>query len=520
MARVFTWLLASLVATSGCPGSSTAPDDDDSDPCEEHTWFRDADGDSWGDADEPLASCEQPSWYVAAGGDCDDEDGAIHPDADEVCDGADNDCDGEVDEGFELQTWYQDLDGDGYGNSLVVVQARCEAPDGYVDIGGDCDDTEPDAHPTLTEVLCDGIDNDCDGVGGGEVAAVLNGDEHATIADAMLNAAFGETVHICPGEHTEALTIGADDEMTLTAYSGSAEDTVLDGEGARVILSIGLEAQVTLTDLTFRNGNARQDAEQDGGAVFSYGSSLTLQRCRFEENCAAEEGGAVYSIAWDDTYDVETLVESCTFTGNSAGTEGGAVETSAWTVTTLTVTDSIFEGNESDAGGGVISADGHGSAFVYVSNSEFTGNRANGSGGVISIGPWQEGGGRTYRIASSPATWDRTVAVSSIGEATEPRTTPYSTSRPRTARTGSAPLPRSPVWETERVADRSEGSPQTHTSTPSPVSDFENPTSESDGHHLQSWLGKIPTCCRDGQHLQSWLVKTPTCCRDGQHLQS
>ena len=391
MARLFPWLLASLVAISGCPVSDVGSDDDDSDPCEEHVWFRDADGDSWGDTGAPQASCAQPLWYVATDGDCDDEDETIHPDADEVCDEVDNDCDGEVDEGFELQTWYQDLDGDGYGNSLAVTQARCVAPDGYVDIAGDCDDTEPDAHPGLAEVLCDGIDNDCDGVGNGEVAAVLNGVEHATIADAMLNAAFGETVFICPGEHTEALVVGADDEMTLTAYSGSAEDTVLDGEGVRVILSIGFEAQVTLTDLTFRNGNALQDAGQAGGAVFSYGRSLTLQRCRFEENQSSEEGGAVYSHAWDDTYDVVTLVESCTFTGNWSESEGGAIETSAWGVATLTVTDSIFEGNESDSGGGVISAGGQGSAFVYVSNSEFTANRAGGEGGVFYLSQWGAG---------------------------------------------------------------------------------------------------------------------------------
>jgi hypothetical protein len=59
-------------------------------------------------------------------------------------------------------TYYQDADGDGYGNPAVTVLA-CVAPIGYVAIGTDCDDTKATIHPGAIDVCYDGIDNDCNG---------------------------------------------------------------------------------------------------------------------------------------------------------------------------------------------------------------------------------------------------------------------------------------------------------------------------------------------------------------------
>ncbi len=95
------------------------------------------------------------------GPDCDDTDPAIHTGADEVCDGVDNNCDGAVDLGLG-DTYYQDLDADGYGDDGVTMMA-CEHPgDLWAAAGGDCDDADDDNHPGADEV-CDDEDNDCDG---------------------------------------------------------------------------------------------------------------------------------------------------------------------------------------------------------------------------------------------------------------------------------------------------------------------------------------------------------------------
>jgi hypothetical protein len=126
-------------------------------------YYRDADDDGFGDPNNSVRSCSPPPGYVTSKIDCDDTDAGTYDSAAEICDGKDNDCDGQVDEDNTYgRTWYRDADGDGWGTSTDIVKS-CSQPIGYVNKTGDCNDADRSVNPTAREE-CDGKDNDCDGV--------------------------------------------------------------------------------------------------------------------------------------------------------------------------------------------------------------------------------------------------------------------------------------------------------------------------------------------------------------------
>ena len=147
-----------------CDGIDQDCDDDiDEDARDAVTSWADADGDGYGDPAAEIVACEPPTGAVDNFEDCDDEDAGVSPEGVETCDGRDEDCDGELDEGLtaDAQTFYADGDGDGHGDPEVSVKA-CAAPSGYLSVAGDCDDGDAGVNPDATEV-CGGGDEDCDG---------------------------------------------------------------------------------------------------------------------------------------------------------------------------------------------------------------------------------------------------------------------------------------------------------------------------------------------------------------------
>ena len=179
-----------------------------------------------------VTACVATAGFVADSSDCDDLDPSVHPDALEQCDGVDNNCDEVVDgDALDATIWYDDLDGDGYGDDLSVpveacesptvrrasraivttrtprstlvrrrsvtgstttamvtwmtrsrgsrrttwmltatatatpqsLVSACDAPDGMVEYGDDCDDDDDSVHPSALETCDDVVDKNCDG---------------------------------------------------------------------------------------------------------------------------------------------------------------------------------------------------------------------------------------------------------------------------------------------------------------------------------------------------------------------
>ncbi len=136
------------------------------------TFYKDSDGDGYGNPDSATQACSQPSGYVKNNLDCDDFNAYVNPATYEVCDTVDNNCNGIINDGV-LSAYYIDSDGDGYGHLSSLILA-CDDNGVLRDINGnaisgswvsnfsDCDDTNPRIHPNAVEV-CDTIDEDCDG---------------------------------------------------------------------------------------------------------------------------------------------------------------------------------------------------------------------------------------------------------------------------------------------------------------------------------------------------------------------
>jgi hypothetical protein len=90
--------------------------------------------------------CVPQDCQTTPGGDCNDSDDTIHPNVPEICDDLDNNCDGNIDEGLPVSSWYHDFDGDGFGNP-TVWQNKCSQPAGYVEDYTDCDDSDANIYP-------------------------------------------------------------------------------------------------------------------------------------------------------------------------------------------------------------------------------------------------------------------------------------------------------------------------------------------------------------------------------------
>jgi hypothetical protein len=129
------------------------------------------DGSPTGDTDTTDTDTDTPAPVDADGDgytddiDCDDTNPAIHPGADETCNGIDDNCSGRADEGAtDQELLYPDEDNDGHGVEGQQLLA-CYGEPRRSRTTDDCDDTDPATYPGAPEDDCDDpTDRNCDGV--------------------------------------------------------------------------------------------------------------------------------------------------------------------------------------------------------------------------------------------------------------------------------------------------------------------------------------------------------------------
>ncbi|GDX79956.1 hypothetical protein LBMAG42_17670 [Deltaproteobacteria bacterium] len=348
---------------------------------------------------------------VPGGTDCDDADAAVNPGATEVCDWVDQDCDGLVDDGVG-PLWYLDDDGDGYGRPLV---ASCSEWAGYVLEGTDCDDRDATIHPGAPEV-CDGRDDDCDGVqadedldadadgqagcegdcdddaprvAGGNAEICGDGldndcdgtadeacvDDHcdvsvptdiATIQGAIDAAVVGDTVCVEPGTYAESLDFGGKG-VAVVGVGGSAS-TVLDvASGATTVNFLTGEGRASVL---------RGFTIKDGWALGIDGASPTLVDLVVQDTYGAMGGGIAAVDGAPALWGVTVRGATAVYGVKEHGEGGGVSLYNADAVLDDVLIEDCYAGS---AGGGVFVQD----STVGLSNVVI---RRNGIGGAWGAG--------------------------------------------------------------------------------------------------------------------------------------
>lgn len=187
------------------------------------------------------------------GPDCNDLDSAINPDATEIPgDGVDQNCDG-------LEICYNDIDNDGYRTNSTTVSIDLDCNDSgeatSSDPIGDCDDLNASVYPGATEIVGNGIDDDCDGF----ELCYCDQDDDGVRPDATCTVQSVDLDCNDTGEATPSDPIGDCDDSNASVYPGAPE-----------IIGNGIDENCDTQELCY------VDADNDGYRTNSTTASVDL----------------------------------------------------------------------------------------------------------------------------------------------------------------------------------------------------------------------------------------------------
>ena len=380
-------------------------DDDDVDLGTAPTWYGDSDDDGYGDPADTTVQCDQPDGFVDNADDCDPEDSAQHPGADEYCNGEDDDCNGTDDDDYAVDalTFYEDGDSDDYGDPDSTTSA-CSTPDGYVDNDDDCDDNDDDIHPGADE-YCNGTDDDCngtddddyavdaelwyadddgDGYGDATDPGTASCDQPSGLEDDALDcddtddAVNPDADEICDGVDNDCDSSTSEDAMaSFTDGSGNISDvtsSVTGSSSSPASYTLSSEGELVFCDGTFY---VNLDVQAN---VDIYGLNANA-------STAILDGGSSASVIAIETDAVKVEVADLTLQngyGNTATIEvvsagGGIYCEASSSEISLSVDDVIFSTNDADYGGGLFGY----LCSVEIEGCSFDSNTAEYGGGLL-----------------------------------------------------------------------------------------------------------------------------------------
>ena len=369
----------------GCSDKDT---EDTGSSCTETAWFLDADGDGHGGADR-VDACEAPSGYVAQSTDCDDADATANPDAGELCDDIDHDCDGDPTAGAtDLVPLFADTDEDGFGAG--DAQDVCPDAPGWADNDEDCNDASADAFPGADE-LCDGIDNDCDGTADGVSWPTDFPDD--TLGDAI-TATDADLLCIEAGEHAEVLLMVEKTGLTVRGVGGG--QTILTGIGGRALWiedsedsvvgdiivrdgTIATSKNITLDGVEFSGLNTTGTKGCEGCSVrVEHSQGIVFQDVDIVDNTFDHSGynprhlGLLNSyssdIAWTGGRVADNTIDQNWKTGTAAGVAVYAYDSTLEIEGVEVVDNAYTQFGEATAGTVQIASEG----YFYLNASTFT----------------------------------------------------------------------------------------------------------------------------------------------------
>jgi hypothetical protein len=185
--------------------------------------------------------------------DCDDTNPTIYPNAAELVDGLDNDCDNQIDErtqaGDDDGDSVTEEEGDCNDNDIETYPGAPEQPDfkdndcdgvidektslsdddgdGFAEVDNDCNDRNPDIHPAAIE-YCDGIDNNCNNLRDEQEGCVSIDSEPVIIGGIQMDA--------------RAISAGESTTMTLFVYEQDGQDLIYEWKEDSALASAGHSA--------------------------------------------------------------------------------------------------------------------------------------------------------------------------------------------------------------------------------------------------------------------------------------